>query len=149
MGTNYYWLTGDDERGEHIGKTSAAGAYCWDCGVTLCKNGVSGIHTDQSDWHDACPRCGKAKDDDKVKDAAMHQLGLRRDQGRRTGVGSCCSFRWAIEPAAFGERCTQNKLGSDVIIDEYGETYTEAEFVVVVLGFAPIEFTDSIGQVFS
>ena len=53
MGTNFYWIvTGtaavpsdvkvpieEDSPEVHIGKRSAAGPYCWDCGVTLCEGG--------------------------------------------------------------------------------------------------------------
>ena len=38
MGTNFYIIDKDQEysEGRHIGKRSAAGWYCWDCGTTLC-----------------------------------------------------------------------------------------------------------------
>ena len=41
MGTNYYLKghRGDDNPKYHIGKRSAAGLYCWDCHITLCKGG--------------------------------------------------------------------------------------------------------------
>ena len=38
MGTNFYKIKRVDnkiEEGEHIGKRSAAGEYCWDCRRTL------------------------------------------------------------------------------------------------------------------
>lgn len=56
MGTNYYWadlLEGldDDKRYDrrheldcHIGKRSASGHYCFDCRVSLCKEGEKHVH---------------------------------------------------------------------------------------------------------
>lgn len=53
MGTNYYARgyrrIADMDPQYHIGKRSAAGLYCWDCGKTLCKDGESGIHFDKSE----------------------------------------------------------------------------------------------------
>lgn len=51
MGTNFYlagWqklADSDDDPAVHVGKRSAAGLYCWDCGVTLCKAGIQGVHS--------------------------------------------------------------------------------------------------------
>lgn len=49
MGTNFYLKghRGDDDPKYHIGKRSAAGLYCWDCRITLCKGGESAIHRGQ------------------------------------------------------------------------------------------------------
>jgi hypothetical protein len=69
MGTNFYTI--DDI---HIGKRSAAGLYCFDCEVTLCKNGEDAIHQGSSGWYNTCPKCGKV------------------------GLDTCTSFTWAIDP---------------------------------------------------
>ena len=61
MGTNFY--TRD---GLHIGKRSAAGTYCWDCRLTLCKGGEKAVHMSTHGAHgfyDACPKCGAAGED--------------------------------------------------------------------------------------
>lgn len=51
MGTNFYTI--DITKNEkidhmdpefHIGKRSAAGLYCWDCDITLCKDGKEFVH---------------------------------------------------------------------------------------------------------
>lgn len=76
MGTNFYGKR--DGKEVHIGKRSAAGAYC--CGQTLCKEGVEGIHKGRSEWYDACPNCGMAK----------------------PLCPCCCSFTWAIPPYEIG-----------------------------------------------
>lgn len=51
MGTNYYWAdklaedpSNKDDINVHIGKRSAAGTYCWDCGTTLCLDGARYVH---------------------------------------------------------------------------------------------------------
>ena len=92
MGTNFYWkklpkelkqyekniqtITNDKHMNPlwHIGKRSAAGRYCEDCGTTFCRNGTSRIHYDDNPyelfskeykeaqkhyWYDKCPICGK------------------------------------------------------------------------------------------
>ena len=74
MSTNYYWkkvpeyflgrfsnidTTSDESPYLHIGKRSNAGAFCPDCGTTLCKKGTSMAHNSLSDWYDKCPCCGK------------------------------------------------------------------------------------------
>ena len=74
MSTNYYWkkvpeyflehfsnidTTSDESPYLHIGKRSNAGAFCPDCGTTLCKKGTSMAHNNLSDWYDKCPCCGK------------------------------------------------------------------------------------------
>lgn len=38
MGTNFYF------NGQHVGKRSAAGWYCWDCHKTLCADGEEFVH---------------------------------------------------------------------------------------------------------
>ena len=78
MGTNFYEFK-DGVEGRHIGKRSAAGLYCHDCGVTLCARaydrwekkeveGEEAVHQGDSFWYDACPKCGNPsteKVDDK------------------------------------------------------------------------------------
>ena len=72
MSTNFYWLktpeklsaiyAGNQEDKyniiSHIGKRSMSGAYCYDCGTTLCRWGVDMVHKSE-DWYETCPICGK------------------------------------------------------------------------------------------
>lgn len=65
MGTNFYRIKTEAEleedvkngvedlnqEGEHIGKRSAAGMYCWDCGVTLNVNGEFWVHQSIKSGH--------------------------------------------------------------------------------------------------
>ncbi|MFH1742389.1 MAG: hypothetical protein ABIH23_25580 [bacterium] len=145
MGTNFYF--GDAERFEriHIGKRSAAGLYCWDCGITLCKRGDSGIHTGISKWHKKCPKCGKEKVEETLdSSSAGRELGFNKTApGPKVGVASCCSFSWAISTESFDELVERH-----VIIDEYLCCYTREEFQAV-LSECPVQFFDSIGTEFS
>lgn len=133
MGTNFYTLDG-----RHIGKRSAAGRYCWDCGITLCKGRV---HYGDG-FHDACPQCGAAPLKESIEtSSAGRELGFNNAPPEaKTGVQSCSSFSWAMEVGELE--------GEPAIEDEYGRQYTAPEFQQV-LEECPIRFTDSIGIEFS
>ena len=141
MGTNFYF--GKREQ-IHIGKRSAAGWYCWDCGVTLCKGGEAGIGYDKYEWYRACPQCGKKPEkEDWISGATGRELGFNTSlPAPKKGVASCASFSWAIHPDDFAKskRC--------VIYDEYGRKFTRAEFTAI-LSECPIQHTRLVGQWFS
>lgn len=136
MGTNFYWRETprefkrykanvenyigncDDNPNNvllHIGKRSAAGLYCYECGTTLNKHGTDYAHDCMyDDWYEVCPICG------------------------REGT-PICTFRWTfmkhkwlIEKLA-GEGCRQY-----LIVDENDEEYTPLEFLQAVE--TPIEY---------
>lgn len=161
MGTNFY--TSKKER-THIGKRSAAGMYCWDCGVSLCKRGAKYVHHGPSrgvrhhpdghvdwshyqedhdlDWHKVCPKCGKAREEEADGGTGFRELGFNKTTPRKkTGVASCSSFSWAIAPESWPKLCR-------CVWDEYGRKYTKAEFRQV-LEECPIQFTELIGRDFS
>jgi hypothetical protein len=158
MGTNFY-LRGEGDRDErHIGKRSAAGAYCWDCGVTLCTRGKAGLHYGHP-FHDACPRCGKRPQKEGWDNStAGRELGLNKSApARKRGVGSCSSFSWDMDPRDLDAIARQCSLPADdtpdgapaaLIEDEYRRTYTYEDFQRM-LTECPIQFTDSIGRDFS
>lgn len=135
MGTNFYFM------GEHVGKQSAAGLYCWNCHETLCKDGKDGIHKGKSEWHEACPKCG-----------LMPKSWKEREPMK--GISTVCSFTWAMEPEVFQKKLKSWnrfrflwKLGifENPLKDEYGgqiENFSE------VLKYAPIQFR-AIGESFS
>ena len=142
MGTNYYWKdklqdTNEDDINVHIGKMSAAGLYCWDCGTTLCRNGTGYVHFTKDllgfdvEWFEECPCCGKKPNDSF--NAANKMLGF--NTGKPEGVSSCCSFTWTLlkhkEEIILGE-------GNRIIVDEYGAEYTYFEFMQE-LGLCPIQ----------
>lgn len=152
MGTNFYWTVPDvpapatvtlpdgtaytpwvldahahwDPR-VHIGKRSAAGRWCFSCGVTLCKGGLERIHFSadpDDDWHRLCPRC--ESDDD---------------------VRPTCSFTWAQDPLRVRTVCRAHGL-TQVVIDEYGRRYTGQDFLALLDRSVTVEMMDSIGERF-
>ena len=140
MGTNYYLKghRGDDNPKYHIGKRSAAGLYCWNCHITLCKGGESGVHQHNFGWYERCPVCGKAPEKEGLHDGSVgRELGFNKQPfAAKTGVRSCSSFTWA------------RKLGRvQRIVDEYGREFTRGEFLQM-LQECPIQFTDLCGHEF-
>jgi hypothetical protein len=139
MGTNFY-IKGhrnNDDPKYHIGKRSAAGVYCWDCGVTLCAGGASRVHYGDK-WLEACPKCGKLPGKEPLdQSCAGREIGFNKaEPKKKTGVSSCSSFTWARD------------LGSiKKIVDEYGTEYTLKEFESI-LSECPIQYRDRIGKEF-
>lgn len=168
MGTNFYWtdkieiigLRLEKELGRrsyqykdsrHIGKRSAAGLYCWDCGVSLNKGNV---HYD-NEWHEKCPKCGNTE----VRNFEEHELSLpvpvamelgfsppRREKPR--GVSPCSSFTYAQEPDYVDRVCKLN-LGRFIVEDEYGRRCSAGEFLGMLENNCPLRFTNMIGRDFS
>ena len=167
MGTNFYVRghRNDMDPEAHIGKRSAAGAYCWDCGITLCKTGEKGIHfTSGSDkWHEACPKCGKEPVKESWDESSGgRELGFNKSEPqKKAGVRSCSSFTWAISEAAWqeilnnpmrdGECPNCHRIYDDkdkVVENEYGDLFTLEEFAQI-LEECPVRYNDSRGQHFS
>lgn len=161
MGTNFY-IRGhrrDDSPEFHLGKRSAAGLYCWDCKETLCLDGTSGVHESKSGWATMCLTCGQKPNIESIgASTAGRELGFNQDTPRRkSGVSSCSSFRWAMEEKdMIGKiaeiekcpNCDHPYPDTDKVIeDEYGSPYTLAQFRQI-LQECPIQYQDSIGQVF-
>lgn len=175
MGTNFYWITepeapksviattptGDEievstgffEDGPiiNIGKRSAAGLYCWDCDETLCPGGKAAIHQGGSEsWPDACPKCGKGRTDEGLKDGnpAGVELGFSRPRDDRpTGVRGCSSFTWAQDPDKARRACEAN-MDREVVRNEYGDRFTGGQFLRMLRANCTIEFMHSIGREF-
>lgn len=162
MGTNFY-LTKADEQRRHIGKRSAAGLWCWDCGTSLAASayrptwgevqghtvyGADAVHHSQNRQdHATCPLCGAAPAGDEgiSKGAVSRELGFDKSlPARKTGVRSCASFLWAIEPGAARALSLE---GWDVV-DEYDRPYSWGEFLGV-LKECPIRDFHSVGEAFS
>lgn len=142
MGTNFYI---DHENGQHIGKRSAAGYYCWDCDVTLCAGGKDEIHKGRSPMLEACPRCGQPRivpPDWTRSGSAAVELGFAHPNTRRPGgVTTASSFTWAVDPES---------LPLDaLVVDEYGGFMSRLEFTIMLEANCPIQFTDMIGREFS
>jgi len=162
MGTNFY-IRGhrnDDSPDYHIGKRSAAGPYCWDCKLTLCKSGETAIHFEKSKWHDACPKCGKLHMDEPMDHSTGgRELGFNKSApSPKTGVASCSSFSWAMSETRFGEfkssppvqccLCGNRYPDPDKWIEnEYDELFTIQEFQAI-LSECPIHYFRSVGERF-
>lgn len=180
MGTNFYWirndegqipggipLEGHEERDHfkiHIGKRSAAGLYCWDCGIPLVKpvfrrSGYGMIYVSADAVHDSrnpstteCPMCyGSVQHPAAVTDRghpAGVELGFAAPlQSRPSGVSGASSFSWAQEPSRVLSIIARAP-DLEIVIDEYGDKYTGLSFSEIVR-FSPLWFTDSIGTCFS
>jgi len=170
MGTNFFWMCikkkplmktpfesieleiDDMDPRVHIGKRSAAGAYCWNCNVTLCRGGNSKIHDGYRDekWHERCPKCGAepTKSDGLTEGAAAVEMGFAKPrQLRPTGVTSCSSFSWTQDPERVKKFCKEH-LTDKVIVDEYDRELTGDEFLEMLECNCPVEFLH-IGESFS
>jgi len=153
--TSLHYFTHDTDK--HLGKRSAAGHYCWDCQVTLCKGGPSKIHYScehpigcNCRWYDKCPHCGKESVKEGLDSGAIaRELGFDKSKPRaRTGVSSCSSFSWGLDPEKVKEIC--RKHGDDnVVINEYGDVMTGYEFLKELELNCPIQYTELIGNDFS
>jgi len=160
MGTNYYIKTAFKEysRGKHIGKRSAAGLYCWDCGITLHRGGNKRIHYGcehigltmcDCQWNKVCPRCGKRLVKETFENgAAGRELGFNKSvPKKKTGVASCSSFNWAIPEVELIKIC-KRKIIRKSIINEYGDIFSLKGFQNI-LKECPIQYTNMIGEDFS
>jgi hypothetical protein len=149
MGTNFYRVDPTGRRGRgsesgpewHLGKRSAAGWWCWDCGVTLCRGGTAGVHHDRYGWHDRCPMCGQEPQKlELTQSAAGLELGFT-DSIVRTGVSSCCSFTWnrQAEHRDWLELEWLSNPYEPVVEDEYGRRITARAFLDLVAE-CPIQY---------
>lgn len=131
------------EEGPHIGKRSAAGWYCWDCKLTLCKNGNEGVHFGASKWLDNCPKCKQPRPEiaSLLTGAVSRELGFdKSDFSFKNGVAECSSFRWNLDPN--GEEWFKVlEKGGKPIVDEYGTLYSTEEFLEM-LTECPIQYCD-------
>lgn len=150
MGTNFYYKKQDSNHSEehpvnHIGKRSAAGLYCWDCGTTLCNYETQYIHQGNSDWYEVCPFCGKTREEQPLdKSSTGIELGFNKEGLEHKGVGSACSFTWTImkhKQNIEEQFIVDNRLinPEKFIIDEYNREYTAKEFLEL-LKDCPIQF---------
>ena len=143
MGTNFYW-TGDEQSDDvhvHIGKRSAAGAYCWDCGATLCLGGTNDIHTSDATWSKNCPACHRSADGGNISGAAAVELGFTRVGPDKQGITSCSSFTWTMLSHKWKLEKMREEGCLDVCVeDEYGRKYMAGQFLDVILSGVAIEF---------
>jgi len=158
MGTNFYWAEENVRYSTdpivHIGKRSAAGMYCWDCRITLCKGGESRIHRD-SIFYDECPRCGKSRIREKLDISPVDvELGFAKPRTEKpTGVQGCSSFSWAQAPLVVRAKCLHGLCGLNrwrrIVVDEYGRKYTGGQFIKMLDINCPVQYTRHVGVEFS
>jgi len=136
MGCNFYTMNG-----VHIGKRSAAGKYCFNCDITLCKDGVEKIHYCESKWYEKCPLCGMSPEKESLKESSVgRELGFNKIPQITIGVRSCSSFTWSKNPEIL-----KNKRK---IKNEYGDIYDIKVFKKMLQSY-PIHYYHSIGVEFS
>ena len=153
MGTNFYirgYANRDEEDSidHHIGKRSAAGLWCWDCNITMCKGGVANLHAGFGAWHEKCPQCGQSKSEEALENSsAGRELGFNKSKPqKKTGIKSCCSFTWGIA-GSFEKLTSLIKVRGSrecqschreyddpekCIENEYGDLFTLGEFKEVL-----------------
>jgi hypothetical protein len=154
MGTSFYWTNREPHTEEgnpvnHIGKRSAAGQFCWDCMVSLCKD-VKTLHEGYAEWHETCPNCWQEPVDPSMdKGAVAVELGYAKpEEERPMGVQTCFSFTWAHSPERTISKCMQHPQDT-LVVDEYGREYTGYQFLRMLECNCPIRYYGSIGRWFS
>lgn len=141
-------LENDNKTGDihiHIGKRSAAGLYCKHCGVTICKGGFREVHfggpdisllfntdnktedeikrakeTYECQWcqyyYKTCPGCGRNFNNEAAKNDEE--------------IVHICSFTWTMMAhKAIIKQLVKSNYKEPVIVNEYGDKYTAAEFL--------------------
>lgn len=148
MGTNFYFH--DKEIPEliaiHIGKRSVAGLYCFDCRCSLCIDGEAGVHFSSSGWYQACPGCGQEFTKEELNESSVGvELGFNKNTTeKKSGVKSCSSFSWALDPSQFKELLEHPEL---IVLDEYKHEYSPEE-IRETIDACPIKYLHSIGKEF-
>jgi hypothetical protein len=150
MGTNFYIKNKRGKQGEHIGKRSAAGYYCYDCNAPLNNKGLAGVHDGRALPLDRCPVCSKKKvKEEWSQSSAGLELGFNKDPFiKKTGVRSASSFNFALSKEELKKKLSYRRFLTKCVIDEYGDLFTYSEFMKI-LEACPIHFTNMIGEWFS
>lgn len=148
MGTNFFskkHVKKCQRHSGHLGKRSAAGPYCWDCEISLCKDGDKRVHY-SGGWLSSCPKCGKEPEKESISDGSIgRELGFNKSKPKKKdGVKSCSSFNWSKDPIFLETLSDKGKP----IVDEYGRSYSMKEFRSI-LDECPIRFYDMVGEEFS
>jgi hypothetical protein len=145
MGTNFYWIKNpknlpEDDINVHIGKRSAAGRYCWDCGSFLRSDGSYTLHRSSDTSLDRCPCCNKPAPQTSWSSSAGVELGFAKSADiPKVGISSCSSFTWTMMRHNWkikGLLSSKTKC----IRNEYGDKYTAEEFLKNELSTVVIHF---------
>jgi hypothetical protein len=145
MGTNFYWKDSKQTDGiqDHIGKRSAAGYYCWDCGTTLLQSGDRNIHYSEyeKNWLKFCPSCfAEIEKETITESSAGTELGFNKITGGKKGIKTCCSFTWTLMKHLWKiQNLCDNVNKEKVIINEYGDEFSAEEFLQMLKG-CPVQY---------
>lgn len=164
MGTNYYACnTKNKEHIYHIGKRSAAGHFCWDCGMSstnIAKDnwskkeyvyGTDAIHfggfkehtlNDEPTDLEYCPLCGKPFELEEINSMFV-ELGFSKQPNRSNNT--TCSFSFAVSPYVLSNVMSNENI---CVIDEYGRELTKEEFKEVIQNCG-VKYYDFVGEDFS
>lgn len=174
MGTNFY-IKGysPDEKitsDWHIGKRSAAGIFCFDCGISLGFGGNKYVHEELPEYlkyrlrdkldsfgggvYMECPLCGKqyVKEEFTGSSAGI-ELGFNKNiKEKRNGVRTASSFTFAMGICKLRKRLEEIGANPDekCIVNEYGDDYTLGEFLDILDTIPPaLKFTQELNSEFS
>ena len=126
-----------------IGKRSAAGPYCWDCRITLCKEGESQIHM-AGTFHKQCPKCGGSSEKTEKESPVNVELGFSKPRTEPPkGVCGASSFTFHIPFDEVKKRLKQHGLESLSVIDEYDRQMTGGDFLMMIEANCPVHFLDT------
>lgn len=151
--TESHYYRGDyggsrDEEYRHIGKKSAAGWWCYDCNMTLCRGGIAEIHRGRTGMYEQCPLCGKKPRGDGFNPVLV-ELGFRDINTEVLhGVQGASSFSWALDPVSLQDYLrTQGE--AMLVEDEYGREMSGPAFLAMLRLNCPVQFFHSVGLYFS
>ncbi len=130
----------------HIGKRSAAGSYCYDCGSVFHQHTSelhSGRDSDFFKYLDSCHGCGKRREERTVfPSSAGIELGFNKaEEVKKEGIGSCSSFTWTLMKHKWElQKLASKKNRKKIVEDEYGRKYTAKEFLEDQLSSVMVEY---------
>lgn len=163
MGTNFYaYDIKTNEKLYHIGKRSAAGHFCWDCGMSYMNVakiywsggyafGNDAVHYSDNNKTingepvrlDHCPICGKPSTKDEKITSGFAELGFSSQPTKNHNT--TCSFSFAITPYTLSNIMKDDNI---YIKDEYNRTLTKEEFKIVLQNCG-LKYFNFIGSLFS
>lgn len=145
MGTNYYVVEPEkyglpDWKGGHLGKTSAAGGWCFNCNK-------SARHPHREGSMDCCPWCGNTREERSFRkgwDALFSSY--EAEHGRREGLMACYSFSFDLSPRTIFKLPTMA-----LVLPRSGGALAEITMLEFwdIIGRARYWFTNMIGRGFS
>lgn len=156
MGTNFYLRDEAEEyeRGQHLGKRSAAGMYCYACNISLVTGMPGGFdvespHISKKPYgvnrgYEQCPKCGAKPSGNFYLPELFMPTQEQTEREEMYPVRYSFSFGFALAPEEISLYAPDTE-----VVDEYGRVFLMHEFWSDVLAKAVFLFTEHIGQEFS